>query len=89
MEITLKRKGGIIPLTKKASTEVNWTEKELAALIKKIEIKEQVPSNVADGTCYYLTVNNQEMPVELQKVPPSFSSVFQQLKADLRPEKIS
>jgi hypothetical protein len=40
MRITLLRTGGIIPVTKKAEKNVDWTSDELSELIKVIKNEE-------------------------------------------------
>ncbi|MGI8634333.1 MAG: hypothetical protein ACR2KZ_02915, partial [Segetibacter sp.] len=69
MLITLTRTGGIIPITKQAETEVDWTDKEMKELIKLVK-DEEGPGQKRDATGYELKYEGETVPINLEKVPP-------------------
>ncbi len=83
MLITLTRTGGIIPMTKEAETEVDWDDKELKELIKQVT-DEDAPGKKRDATGYELKYEGGTIPIDLEKVPPSYKNVFEDLKDKLK-----
>ncbi|MEJ7679008.1 MAG: hypothetical protein WKG06_14375 [Segetibacter sp.] len=58
MEIILLRTGGIIPILKKATKEVDWSEKEMDELIDTIRAANDDPGKMRDNTQYQLMYND-------------------------------
>jgi hypothetical protein len=87
MEITLKRSGGIIPVQKVATKKVDWSEQELDAIIAASTRKEAPLTRGRDETGYFLEVNGQLIPIDLDKIPAAYKTVFDNLKKNLKPLK--
>jgi hypothetical protein len=83
MKIKLIRTGGFIPLTKAAETEVNLTDKELVSLLDIIQPDPDL-HRVKDGNYYELTAGKYSSPVDLEKVPDEYKTLFSKLKSDLK-----
>ena len=83
MKIRLIRTGGFIPVTKAAETEVNLSDKELVSLLEVIRT-DPAARRIKDGNCYEIKVGNNSTPVDLDKVPEKYSSLFTKLKSDLK-----
>jgi hypothetical protein len=84
MRITLLRTGGFIPITKKAETEVNWSNEEMEKLMDKIRIEDDEPGNKRDATSYQLMYDGGTCPIDIEKVPPEYRSTFDELKNNLK-----
>jgi hypothetical protein len=84
MRITLLRTGGFIPMTKKAETEVNWSDEEMEKLMDKIRTENDEPGNKRDATSYQLMYDGGTCPIDIEKVPPEYSSTFNELKNNLK-----
>ena len=87
MRITLLRTGGFIPVTKKAETEVDWTNDEMEKLMDKIRIEDNEPGNKRDATSYELIYDGGTCPIDIEKVPPQYRSTFDDLKDNLKISK--
>lgn len=87
MKISLNRTGGFIPLSKKAETEVNWTEDDINQLKKSVEPNDAEPGNVRDGITYTLDCEGKKFIVDWQKIPSKYKSVMEKLKTKLTTEK--
>jgi hypothetical protein len=85
MQIALVRTGGFIPLRKKAEAEVNWSEQELMQLIETIKLENAGPGKLRDATGYHLEINDQTVPIDLDKIPANYQSTFEDLKDNLQP----
>ena len=83
MKINLVRTGGIIPVVKKAATEVDWGEKEISELLNS-SITDETPGKMRDSTQYQLAVDDKTFSIDLEKVPPEYKEVFDKLKDDLQ-----
>jgi hypothetical protein len=83
MKIRLIRTGGFIPITKVSETEVDFSAQELAKLLVTIKYDTTVP-RIKDGQYYELTVGSDSTPVDLEKVPDEYKSIFNKLKSDLK-----
>lgn len=83
MKIRLVRSGGFLPVTKVAETEVNLTEKEIDGLLKAIKHDPSAP-RIKDGNYFELTVGDKSIPVDLDKVPEKYRTLFTRLKNDLK-----
>ena len=83
MKIKLIRTGGFIPITKAVETEVNMTDKEMDRLLQVIQ-RDPVSPRIKDGSYYELTVGSSSSPVDLEKVPDEYKSIFNKLKSDLK-----
>jgi hypothetical protein len=82
MRIELIRTGGIIPVTKKAETEVDWTDDEMAELLAKVK-GEGSPGLQRDATGYQLKNNAGTFSIDLEKVPAKYKKTFEELKDNL------
>jgi hypothetical protein len=83
MRVTLIRTGGIIPITKKAEQEVDWTGDELKNLIQTIETKDNGPAQQRDGSEYQLQHDAGTFSIDWEKIPASYKKTFEALKDDL------
>jgi hypothetical protein len=83
MKIKLIRTGGFIPVIKAAETDVNLSDKELVSLLEVIRTDPSA-QRIKDGNCYEIKVGNNSTPVDLDKVPEKYSSLFTKLKSDLK-----
>lgn len=83
MKIKLIRTGGFIPVTKVAEADVDLTEKELKGLLDSIRHNPSA-NRIKDGTYYELSVGSSSTPVDLEKVPEKYKSLFGKLKNDLK-----
>jgi hypothetical protein len=83
MKIRLIRTGGFIAVTKAAETDINLSDKELISLLEVIRTDPEA-SRIKDGHYYELKVGENSTPVDLDKVPEKFNSLFTKLKSDLR-----
>ena len=88
MEIKLKRSGGIAGIRKEALKKVDWSDKELKDLVAAIKRKEEPLSRGRDVTGYFLEVKNEVVPIDLDKIPEKFKTVFESLKDNLKPVKL-
>ncbi|MCW3081439.1 hypothetical protein [Segetibacter sp.] len=82
MRITLLRTGGIIPVTKKAEKNVDWTSDELSELIKVIK-NEEGAGQKRDATGYQLKYNAGTFSIDWEKIPAKYKKTFEELKDDL------
>ena len=83
MHITLIRTGGIVPITKKAETHVDWSEKEMNSLLKAISSSGGGPGKSRDATTYELVTDAGITPIDLENVPAKFKKTFDELKDKL------
>ncbi len=83
MQITLTRTGGIIPVTKRAEKEVEWTENEIERLIEHMRA-EDIPGTIRDNTSYELSYDNKSFSIDLEKVPTIYKKLFDDLKDNLK-----
>lgn len=83
MEITFIRTGGIIPLTKKSKTAVDWSEDEIQELIKSIRTDDK-PGNMRDNTQYELMYKDKNFSIDLEKIPKKYKKIFEWLKDNLQ-----
>ncbi|MDB5247396.1 MAG: hypothetical protein JWQ40_1790 [Segetibacter sp.] len=84
MKITLLRTGGILPLTKKAEKEVDWSEEETGKLIDAIKVEDDSPGTMRDATTYQLMNNAGTFSIDLEKVPAKYKKTFEDLKDNLK-----
>lgn len=83
MQITLIRSGGIIPMTKKASQEVDWTADEMKEILKEIKIEEAGPGQKRDATSYQFMSNAGTFSIDWDKIPAKYKKTFEDLKNNL------
>jgi hypothetical protein len=83
MKIKLIRTGGFIPVIKAAEIEVSLTDKELDRLLEIIRPDPSAPK-IKDGNSYELTVGSNRTPIDLEKVPDEYKTLFSKLKSDLK-----
>lgn len=88
MQITLLRTGGIIPMTKKAEKDVSWSEQEAQELMKTIGIENYKPGESRDATGYQLTLNNETIAIDWEKIPLKYQKTFEELKDSLKPVRM-
>ena len=84
MLITLVRNGGIIPITKKAEKEVDWTEDEINKLLKVSQNADEGPGQMRDSAAYQLQTYAGTFPIDLDKVPAKNKKTFEELKDNLK-----
>lgn len=84
MQVTLLRTGGIIPMLKKATREVDFSEKEMNELIDAIRIENDNQGKMRDNTLHQLIFNDQTFSVDLEKVPKKYKKTFDSLKDSLQ-----
>ena len=82
MLITLIRTGGIIPVTKKAAKEVDWTEDEMRELLKQIQ-NDEGPGQKRDATGYEIMYNAGTFSIDWDKIPAKYKKTFEELKDNL------
>jgi hypothetical protein len=87
MEIKLQRFGGILPVMKEATAEVDWSEQEVNKLLECIVRNENVNVRERDATSHFLEINGQSIPVDLQKIPAPYKKTFEELKENLKFKK--
>lgn len=87
MEIKLQRFGGLLPVMKEATAEVDWSEQEVHQLLESIVRNESADPKERDATSHYLEVNGQSVPVDLQKIPAPYKKTFEELKENLKFKK--
>lgn len=87
MVIKLQRVGGILPITREATTDVNWSEQETKDLLQLIRSDNKKNAKGRDMTSHYLEVDGEAFPVDLEKLPSEFKSTFEELKTNLKPVK--
>ena len=84
MRIKLIQSGGLLALTKEADADVNWTQDETDNLEKQIALPADYSSAIRDGFNYTLEINSKEININLTKVPPKYSEIFDNLKKNLK-----
>jgi hypothetical protein len=83
MRIRLIRTGGFIPVTKAAEAEVDFSEKEVGRLLEIIRPDPSAPA-IKDGNYYELTIGDNRVPVDMEKVPEEYKDLFVKLKSELK-----
>ena len=83
MRITLLRTGGIIPITKKAEKNVDWTDDELSELMEVIK-NEGAADQKRDATEYQLKYDAGTFSIEWEKIPAKYKKTFEELKDNLK-----
>lgn len=83
MEITLIRTGGFIPLIKKATKEVDWSEREINELIN-VSKADDKPAGARDNHQFQLGYNNQTYMIDLEKIPGRYKELFEKLKDNMQ-----
>ncbi|MEP7141223.1 MAG: hypothetical protein ABI707_00070 [Ferruginibacter sp.] len=85
MKIKLVQSGGLLPVTKEAVTEVDWTKDESEHLLNQIAVDDnQKSSMVRDGIDHTIEINNKEVAVNLEKASGKYAEVFDHLKKNLK-----
>ena len=84
MKIKLSVSGGFLPIYKEAVIESAISDKELAALLSAIEIKEKSKGMARDAKSYILEVNGQSVQIDPNLVPQQFSELFNELTSNLK-----
>ncbi len=84
MKVTLLRTGGIIPMLKKATKEVNLSEKEMNELIDCIRVENDNQGKMRDNTVHQLIFNDKTFYVDIEKVPQKYKKTFESLKDNLQ-----
>lgn len=70
-------------MTKVAETDINLSNRELLSLLEVIRT-DPAAYKVKDGHCYELKVGESSTPVDLDKVPEKFNSLFTKLKSEMK-----
>ncbi|MDQ6814320.1 MAG: hypothetical protein M3040_11325 [Bacteroidota bacterium] len=84
MQITLLRTGGIIPITKQAEKEVDWSEEEMNSLLTHIKAANDSPGQPRDATGFLLKHSSGTDPINWDKIPAKYLAVFEDLKNNLK-----
>lgn len=85
MKIKLIETGGILPVTKEASAEVDWTSVESEEIIKKITVSNtEINPGLRDGIDHILEINGKEISINLNKADGKFAAIFNELKSKLK-----
>ena len=84
MTITLTQSGGLLPITKEADAEVDWSEDECDELLKEVAVPGQKSSATRDGIYYTLNINDKEVAVDPENATGKYAEVLSQLKKDLK-----
>jgi hypothetical protein len=83
MKITLTRTGGFIPITKKATTEVNWSANDIDAIVASAGIFPGNEPQLRDGFYYTLETGDRQFAINPDKVPPAYQTVINGLIKNL------
>ncbi|MCW3115594.1 MAG: hypothetical protein JWR18_3990 [Segetibacter sp.] len=83
MRITLIRNGGIIPMTKKAEKDVDWSEDEMKGLLKTIKNDEDAGEK-RDASGYQVVYNAATHSIDWDKIPAKYKKTFEELKDNLK-----
>lgn len=83
MLITLTRTGGLIPMTKQAEKEVDWSEQEMKQLLEVIK-DEEGPGQKRDASGYELKYKGGTFSIDIEKVPPPYKNTFDDLKQNMQ-----
>jgi hypothetical protein len=85
MKIKLVQSGGLLPVTKEAATEVDWTKEECESILSQIAVEENKKSSqIRDGIDHTIEINNKEVTVNLEKASGKYAEVFDRLKKNLK-----
>ena len=78
------RTGGIIPITRQAEKEVDWSEHEMHQLISMIKADHNDTGDARDSTCFLLKHNAGTFPINWEKIPAKYKNDFEELKDNLK-----
>ncbi len=85
MKIKLVQSGGLLPVTKEAATDVDWSKEEVEKILSHIAVKDDKKSSqVRDGIDHTIEINNKEVPVDLDKASGKYAEVFDHLRKNLK-----
>ena len=85
MKIKLVQSGGLLPVTKEAVTDVDWTNEESENILNEIAVGDnQKSSLVRDGIDHTIEINNKEVTVNLEKASGKYAEVFDRLRKNLK-----
>ncbi len=85
MKIKLIQTGGILPVTREATTQVDWTAEESEAMLKKITLSPgEITAQVRDGMDHILEIDGKEVSVDITKAAGKFAAVLGDLKSNLK-----
>ena len=87
MKIKLQRFGGLVPVMKEATADVDWSEQEVSNLLQNIGRNDNANPKARDATSHYLEINGQSVPVDLQKIPTPYKKTFEALQENLKFKK--
>jgi hypothetical protein len=62
---------------------VGWSDQEIRELLEAIK-DEEGPGQKRDATGYEVKYKGETFPVNLEKIPPSYKSIFDDLKENLQ-----
>lgn len=88
MKIKFVQTGGLVPITKEATAEVDWSTVEFDGLLKVIGIEEERDSLVRDAIYTLLEGNGKSVAIDLSKLPVKYKSTFANLLANLKIVKL-
>lgn len=84
MQITLLQTGGMIPITKIAEKDLDWSEDELKKLIRQIRIENDLPGQARDAITFHLQLDEETFPIDWKKIPGNYKKAFEDLKDKLK-----
>lgn len=85
MMIKLVQSGGILPITKEASAQVDWSKEERDSLLKKIAVSDAaINHQVRDGIGHTLEIDGVETSVDINKADGKYAALFDKLKSNLK-----
>ena len=83
MNIKLVQTGGLLPVKKEASADVDWSDEDLKGILSEITMEKPEKTLVRDGIGYILEVNGKETSIDMAKIPKNHLPVFNELKKKL------
>ena len=87
MKIKLVRTGGLLPVTKEAVGEVDWSEKEFGDLMLAIGTKEDADSPARDQVYHILEAKGKTFSIDLTKIPKAYRPAFNKIISNLKTVK--
>jgi hypothetical protein len=82
MNIKLVQTGGLLPITKEASADIDWSDAEFENLLNVIGLEEDPNSSVRDAVYTILEGNGRSVWIDLSKLPAKYKSTFANLTAN-------
>jgi hypothetical protein len=87
VKIKLIRTGGLLPVTKEAVGDVDWSEKEFGELMLAIGTGGDSDSSARDQVYHILEANGKSFPIDLTKIPKAYRPVFDMIISNFKTVK--